>query len=119
MRQALGTGARRLTPTLNPTLRPSWLGVGGVFAFGVVEGLKLESGVLDADVEVRGDALLEVAEHAGGVAVVEAAVVEDDVGGEHGQAGGDGGGVQVVDALDVGDGEQVLPDVLEVQPGGC
>ena len=66
---------------------------------GVAGGLQLDRGVLD--VEVPGQALLHRVEHLRGVAVAEALVVDDHVGGEHRQARGDRVGVQVVHVADV------------------
>ena len=95
---------------------------------GVAGLLELEGRVLDADGEVAGNAGLQVVEEPGEVAVVEALVVDDDVSGEDGQAGGDLAGVQVVDGLDVRNVEDVAADVVEVEarrawiraaPGRC
>ena len=68
----------------------------GGLAGAVGGGFELEGGVLDAEVEVGGDTGLQLVEDLSGVAVSEALVVDDDVRGEHGQAGGDLAGVQVV-----------------------
>ena len=92
--------------------------MGGVLALCVTGRLELEGGVLDADGEVGGHAVLELGQHLGGVAVGEALLVQDDVGGQHGQSGGDGGGVQVVHVLHVRHGDQVGADVVQVQPLG-
>ncbi len=51
-----------------------------VFVVGVAGGFELEGGVLD--VEVPHEAVLEPVQQSGDVAVEEAVVVEDDVGGE-------------------------------------
>lgn len=58
--------------------------MGGVLAVGVSGWFELESGVLDADVEVFGHAVLEVGQHLGGVTVGEARLVQDDVSRQHG-----------------------------------
>ena len=76
-------------------------GVWGVLVLGVAGGFELEGGVFDADVEVFGDALLEVVEQVVERAVVEAVGLDDDVGGEDGQSGRDLGCVQVVDVDDL------------------
>src|SRR5450759_5058444 len=62
------------------------LWVSGGFAGGVAAGLELDGGVLD--VEVSGQALLELVEQAGQVPVLKARVVHDDVSRQHRQAGG-------------------------------
>ena len=49
---------------------------------GVAGWFELEGGVFDADGEVLADAVLESIEKVIGLAVVEALVVHDDVGGE-------------------------------------
>ena len=79
-------------------------------------GLELQGGVLDVEVFVQ--AGLELVEHGGEVAVVEAGVVNDEVGGEDGESGGDLGGVQVVDVVHVWVGEEPGEDVGEVEALG-
>ena len=46
-------------------------------------GFELEGGM--PDVEVAGDAVLQLVQHLGDMAVVEAGFVDDDVGGQGGQ----------------------------------
>ena len=50
---------------------------------GVAARLELEGRVLDSHREVPRDAVLELVENLGGVAVLKARVVDDDVGREH------------------------------------
>ena len=61
----------------------------GALVVDVARWFELKRGVLDDDREVSGDAGLQLVEHPGSVPVVEARVVDDDVRGENGQAGGD------------------------------
>ena len=58
--------------------------VRGAFQGAVRRWLDLERGVFDADVEVFGDAGLEVSQFLGDVALCEAGFVDDDMGGEDG-----------------------------------
>src|SRR6185437_9683977 len=90
--------------------------VGAGLVAGVDGGLELEGGVLD--VEVAGQAFLELVEQPGGVPVVEAVVLDDDVGGQGGEPGGDGPGVQVVHAEHVGDLREVRADLFHVHALG-
>ena len=77
---------------------------------GVALLLELEGEVLDADREVPGEAGLELVEDPRCVTVGEAAVLDHDVGGQHGQLAGDLGGVQVVHVYDVRLAEQVAAE---------
>ena len=56
--------------------------VGVALVAGVAGWFELEGGVFDADGEVLADSVLESIEKVIGLAVVEALVVHDDVGGE-------------------------------------
>ena len=67
------------------------------------------------DVEVADEARLQLVEQLRSVPVTEAALVEDDVGGERRQVGGDGPDVQIVNVDDVFGGQQVREDVVEVE----
>ena len=81
---------------------------------GVGGGFELEGGVVDRHVEVLGDAVLELVQDLGGVPVVEAVVLDDDVGAEHGDPGGDLGGVQVVHGHHVRHRFKVVPNLLSL-----
>ena len=71
--------------------------VSGLVVTGLVLGvaglLELECGVVDTDGEVVGDAGLQLVEQSRDVPVVEALVVDDDVGAEDRESSGDLGGV--------------------------
>jgi hypothetical protein len=72
------------------------------------------------DVEVAGEAFLEPVEQAGGVAAGDAGVVDDDVGGQGGQAGGDGPGVQVMHAALTAAGLATMAtNALPIAAGSC
>jgi hypothetical protein len=86
------------------------------FVPGVGGSFELEGGVLD--VEVASQAGLELVQQPGGVAVVKARVVDDDVRRQGGEVGGHGPGVQVVQAQDVLGGQQVSADLLQVRSRG-
>ncbi len=73
---------------------PAFSGVVGGLVSAVALRLELEGAVLD--VEVAAEAFGEGVEHLTGPAVADAGVVDDDVGGEHGDPAGDRPGVQVV-----------------------
>src|SRR5690606_13976451 len=62
-----------------------------------------------------GQAVLHRVEHLGRVAVPEALVVDDDVGGQHGQDGGDGVRVQLVHVEDVVELLDVPAYVVQVE----
>src|SRR6185437_1057979 len=62
--------------------------------------------------------VLELVEEAGGVPVVEAGVLDDDVRGQRWLTGGDGPGVQVVYSQDVRHSGQVGAEVLQVHALG-
>jgi hypothetical protein len=83
---------------------------------GVASGLELDGGVLD--VEVSGQALLELVEQARQVPVVKARVVHDDVSSQHRQAGGHLTRVQVVHRSDVGNLEQMLANLPQLKALG-
>jgi len=86
--------------------------MGVVFVLGVAGRLELEGGVFD--VEVPDQAGLHLIQEAGGVPVVEAAIVDDHVRREGGQVGGDRPDVQVVDVDDVLVGSQMAADRIQV-----
>ena len=92
------------------------LWVGGRLMGGVAAGLELDGAVLD--VEVPGQALLELVQQAGQVSVVEARVVNHNVGGQHGQTCGHLARVQVVHCAHVSDREQVLANRTQLQSLG-
>src|SRR5450759_2193425 len=94
--------------------RSSW--VRGRLMGGVAACLELERGVLD--VEMAGQAALQLVEQGGQVSVLEAGVVHHDVRGQHRQACSDLAGVQVVHRLNPGDLEQMLANLAQLQPSG-
>lgn len=83
----------------------------------VAGGFELERGVRDADWEVFGYAGLEGVEQPGRVSIVEAFVVDDHVGAQDREPGGDLGGVEVMDAADVVDLQDVASDAVQVKAG--
>jgi hypothetical protein len=89
--------------------------VRGIFVGLVAQGLQLEGGVFNAHVEVGCDAFLQLVEELWCVAVAEALGVDDDVGGQHRQAGGDLAGVEVVDGTDVVEFKNVRPHRVKVE----
>ena len=82
----------------------------------VALGFELEGAVVD--VEVLAEAVAEPVEDFAGAAVGEAVGVDDDVGGQHRDAAGDGPGVQIVDVGDTVDVDDVLADLVEVDAAG-
>src|SRR5450759_927287 len=97
------------------SVRPG-LRVGGGFVSRVAAGLELDGAVLD--VEVSGQALLELVEQAGQVPVVEARVVNHNVGGQHRQTRSHLGSVQIVDRQHVSDRDQMLANLAQLQSLG-
>src|ERR1700754_5036972 len=87
-------------------------GVAGVLVLDVAFGLDLERAVLD--VEVAGQALVQPVEDGVGATAGRRLVGDDDVGGQHRDAAGDGPGVQVVDVDHAGDLDDVAAGVLRV-----
>ena len=86
-------------------------------AAGVCCGPELECGVLD--VEVPGQAGLQLVQEPGCVPITGAGIVDDDMRRQGWQAVGDSPGVQVMDVVDVVGGQQVGADVVEVRGLGC
>src|SRR2546423_10873691 len=83
--------------------------VHGPLVVGVGARLQLQSRVLD--VEVAGQALLQVVEDLCRGALGDAAVVDDDVSAQDGKARSDRPGVQVVDRQDFGQLQKMAPDL--------
>ena len=68
----------------------------GCFMVAVTCRFELECGVLHAEVEVGSDAVLELVEDVGGMAIPKTVVVDDDVRGQNRQVRGYLAGVEVV-----------------------
>ena len=69
-------------------------------------------------VDVLVEPLAERVEDRAGASAVDALVVDDDVGGQHGHAARDGPGVQVVDVDDAEDLLDLVADLVEVDALG-
>lgn len=80
--------------------------------------LQLDGGVLDRHREVCSDAEVDVFEDPQRVGGFEALLADHDVGRDDGQVTADRGGMQVVNVLDVIQGEDVLANLIEIDPLG-
>ena len=82
-RPTVSSSARRAVRPRGSALGHSSVVVAGLGA-GRAGLSKLQGRVFDADVEVLGDAVLQLIEQGGDESVEEALVLDDDIGGEHG-----------------------------------
>ncbi len=96
-------------------VRPGLVGAGLVPSVG--PSFQLERRVLD--IEVPGQARLELVEQPRSMAIKEAGFVHDDVRGQGRQAGGDGPGVQVVHVVDMLGFEHVRANPVQVHVLRC
>lgn len=86
-----------------------------ILMFGVSGGLKLERRVLDRHREVTRDAALQIVEQLRGAAIAEAALLNDDMCGDHRQVGRNPAGVKIMHLKNPGQLQNVRTDLIQIQ----